>query len=70
MDWIHKFPHMQDDALLNMKRTPWPIIMLLVLAIAWVASRNWKIVAGCFGMLARIGYLDIWEDKIQIVSMI
>ncbi|WP_175856456.1 proline/glycine betaine ABC transporter permease [Burkholderia anthina] len=107
MDWIHKFPHMQDDALLNMKRsiddgfraftaaygdpidaafqplqqfltaaehfmtrTPWPIIMLLVLAIAWVASRNWKIVAGCFVTLAAIGYLDMWEDTMRTVSMI
>ncbi|RQR24465.1 ABC transporter permease [Burkholderia sp. Bp9142] len=107
MDWIHTFPHMQDDALLNMKRsiddgfraftaaygdpidatfqplqqfltaaehfmtrTPWPIIMLLVLAVAWVASRNWKIVAGCFVTLAAIGYLDMWEDTMRTVSMI
>jgi len=107
MDWLHSFPHMQDDALLNMKRsiddgfraftaaygdpidaafqplqqfltaaehfmtrTPWPIIMLLVLAIAWVASRDWKIVAGCFVTLAAIGYLDMWEDTMRTVSMI
>ena len=53
-----------------MTRTPWPIIMLLVLAIAWVASRNWKIVAGCFVTLAAIGYLDMWEDTMRTVSMI
>ncbi|WP_028219412.1 ABC transporter permease [Paraburkholderia oxyphila] len=107
MNWLTRFPHMQDDALLNMKRsiddgfraftaaygdpidaafhplqqflmaserfmtqTPWPIIMLLILAVAWVASRNWKIVVGCLVTLAAIGYLDMWEDTMRTVSMI
>ncbi|MEX3955449.1 ABC transporter permease [Trinickia sp. EG282A] len=107
MDWLTNFPHMQDDALLHMKRsiddgfraftsaygdpidaafqplqqfliaaerfmthTPWPVIMLLILAVSWVASRNWKIVAGCLVTLALIGYLDMWEDTMRTVSMI
>ncbi|HDR8925041.1 hypothetical protein [Burkholderia vietnamiensis] len=53
-----------------MTRTPWPIIMLLVLTIAWIASRNWKIVAGRFVTLTAIGYLDMWEDTMRTVSMI
>jgi glycine betaine/proline transport system permease protein len=107
MDWINKFPHMQDEALLHMKRsiddgfraftaaygdpidsffhplqeflmaaerfmtqTPWPVIMLLVLVIAWGASRNWKVVLGCFVTLTLIGYLDMWQDTMRTVSMI
>ena len=53
-----------------MTQTPWPIIMLLVLAVAWGASRNWKVVLGCFVTLALIGYLDMWQDTMRTVSMI
>lgn len=107
MDWLTKFPHMQDESLLQMKRsiddsfraftaaygdpidaffhplqqfllgserfmtqTPWPIIMLLILAIAWIASKNWKIVLGCAVTLLVIGYLDMWQDTMRTVSMI
>lgn len=107
MNWLTKFPHMQDESLLHMKRsiddgfraftaaygdsvdsffqplqhflmaaerfltgTPWPIIMLLILAIAWGASRNWKVVVGCFVTLALIGYFDMWQDTMRTVSMI
>ncbi|MFT4437753.1 ABC transporter permease [Caballeronia sp. 15715] len=107
MDWINKFPHMQDDTLVLLKRsiddgfrgftgaygdsideafrplqqfmlgverfmtqTPWPLVMLMILAIAWVASRSWKIVVGCLVTLAIIGYLDMWLDTMRTVSMI
>jgi glycine betaine/proline transport system permease protein len=107
MDWLTKFPHMQDDSLLQLKRsidesfrsftaaygdpidaffrplqkflmaserfmtqTPWPIIMLLILVLAWIASKNWKIVAGCAVTLLLIGYLDMWQDTMRTVSMI
>ncbi|MFP8967481.1 ABC transporter permease [Pokkaliibacter sp. CJK22405] len=50
--------------------TPWPIILLLIAGIAWLASRNWKIVAGTVGILLLIGYFDMWEDTMKTVSMI
>lgn len=53
-----------------MTHTPWPIIMLIILAIAWGASRSWKVVAGCLVTLALIGYLDMWQDTMRTVSMI
>ncbi|MBB5539469.1 ABC transporter permease [Rhizobium giardinii] len=107
MDWFFKFPHMDDDALRNLKKlidesfraftraygdaiegffyplqtfliyserlmtkTPWPIITLVVLTIAWGASRNWKIVAGCLFSLLAIGYFDMWDDTMRTISMI
>lgn len=107
MEWFYKFPHMDDDALRNLKKaiddgfraftrtygegletmfsplqkfliaserfmtqTPWPIIILLVLAIAWLASRNLKIVAGCLITLLLIGYFDMWDDTMRTISMI
>ena len=53
-----------------MTRTPWPIIILLIAVIAWFASRNWKIVAGCVATLLVIGYFDMWEDTMKTISMI
>ncbi|HXV31512.1 MAG TPA: proline/glycine betaine ABC transporter permease [Sinorhizobium sp.] len=107
MDWFYSFPHMNDDALRNLKKvidegfraftraygdtiesvfsplqyflihaerfmtqTPWPIITLLILAIAWGASRNWRVVSGCLFTLLAIGYFDMWDDTMRTISMI
>lgn len=53
-----------------MTQTPWLIILALILAIAWFATRSWKIVAGCLVILSLIGYLDMWEDTMRTISMI
>jgi glycine betaine/proline transport system permease protein len=53
-----------------MTHTPWPIILLLIAAIAWIASRSWKIVAGCIITLLLIGYFGMWEDTMKTISMI
>lgn len=51
-------------------QTPWPIVLLGIAAIAWVASRNWKVVAGTVITLLIIGYFDMWTDTMKTVSMI
>jgi glycine betaine/proline transport system permease protein len=53
-----------------MTKTPWPIIVLIILAIAWFASRSWKIVAGCLFTLLAIGYFGMWDDTMRTISMI
>ncbi|MGP4693810.1 ABC transporter permease [Agrobacterium cavarae] len=53
-----------------MTKTPWPIILLLIAALAWFASRNWKIVVGAVVTLLLIGYFDMWDDTMKTVSMI
>lgn len=53
-----------------MTGTPWPIIVLLIAAIAWFASRSWKIVLGCVVTLLLIGYFDMWADTMRTISMI
>ncbi|QND45605.1 proline/glycine betaine ABC transporter permease (plasmid) [Rhizobium lusitanum] len=107
MEWFYKFPHMDDDALRNLKKaiddgfrcftraygdtieslfsplqrfliaadrfmtqTPWPIITLIILVIAWFATRSLKIVSGCLVILLLIGYFDMWDDTMRTVSMI
>ena len=51
-------------------KTPWPIITLIILAIAWAATRNLRIVAGCLVTLLLIGYFDMWDDTMRTISMI
>ncbi|AWI59851.1 ABC transporter permease [Sinorhizobium fredii] len=53
-----------------MTQTPWPIVMLIVLAIAWGASRSRKVVLGCLVTLLAIGYFDMWDDTMRTISMI
>ncbi|OHV84025.1 proline/glycine betaine ABC transporter permease [Ensifer sp. LCM 4579] len=53
-----------------MTQTPWPIITLIILAIAWGASRSVKVVLGCLVTLLAIGYFDMWDDTMRTVSMI
>ncbi|WP_237154737.1 ABC transporter permease [Oryzibacter oryziterrae] len=53
-----------------MTDTPWPLILLLLLGTAWIASRSWKVVAGTFAILFVIGFLGMWTDTMKTVSMI
>jgi glycine betaine/proline transport system permease protein len=53
-----------------MTQTPWPIITLMVLVIAWLASRSLKIVLSCLVTLLLIGYFGMWDDTMRTVSMI
>lgn len=51
-------------------KTPWPVIMLIVLAICWFASRSLKIVIGSGLTLLAIGWLGMWDDTMKTISMI
>ncbi|NTE68174.1 proline/glycine betaine ABC transporter permease [Agrobacterium tumefaciens] len=107
MDWLWKFPQMDDDSLRVLKKTidesflsftrafgdpierlfsplqafliaaerlmttaPWPLVLIAVGAIAWLASHNWRIAAGSIVTLAVIGYLGMWDDTMRTISMI
>lgn len=107
MNWLHEFPHMNDESLRSLKQaidegfrsftrgygdsiesffsplqtfllvserfmtqTPWPIIIAMILAIAWAASRSLKVVLGALVTLLAIGYLDMWDDSMRTISMI
>lgn len=50
--------------------TPWPIIVLLIAAIAWFGSRNWKVVLGAVVILVGIGLFGMWDDTMRTISMI
>lgn len=50
--------------------TPWPVVLVVIAAIAWFASRRLSIVIGTVITLLLIGYFDMWEDTMRTVSMI
>ena len=53
-----------------MMGTPWPIVLAVVAAIAWFASRSLPIVLGSIVTLLLIGYFGMWEDTMRTISMI
>lgn len=50
--------------------TPWPIIMLVAAALAWLASRSARMVVGTIVTLVVIGAFGMWEDTMETISMI
>lgn len=50
--------------------TPWPIVLLVVAALAWGASRSIRVVIGAVVTLALIGMFGMWTDTMKTVSMI
>ena len=56
------------EKLLN--STPWPIIILIICGLAWIGSRNWKLVAGAAVAFFLIGYFGMWKDCIATLAII
>lgn len=50
--------------------SPWPLVILAIAGLAWLASRSTKIVVGTVITLLLIGYFGMWEDTMKTVSMI
>jgi len=53
-----------------LQATPWPVIIVLVAALAWLGSRSMKIVAGSVISFLLIGYLGMWKDTMSTLAMI
>ena len=50
--------------------TPWPIILIVIGALAWVGSRNVKLVIGSVAAFVVIGYFGMWEDTMATMAII
>ena len=50
--------------------TPRPIILLVIGALAWVGSRNIKLVIGSVAAFIVIGYFGMWEDTMATMAII
>lgn len=49
---------------------PWALVFVAILALAWFASKSWKITLGTGLTLLAIGWLGMWEDTMKTISMI
>ena len=49
---------------------PWPIIVVVVGALSWIGSRNWKLSLGSVICFMVIGYLGMWEDTMATLAII
>jgi len=50
--------------------TPWPIILIVLGALAWLGSRSWKLVVGSIIAFMLIGYFGMWKDCMATVAII
>ena len=50
--------------------TPWPLIVLGILILAWIGSRSIIIVIGTFLSFMLIGYFGMWEDTMSTLAII
>jgi glycine betaine/proline transport system permease protein len=67
------FDPLRDFLLLSerlLTQTPWPVVLLGILAVVWLASRSWKIVLGTAVTLLLIGVFGMWIDTMKTISMI
>jgi len=53
-----------------MINTPWPIIIIVICGLAWIGSRNWKLVLGTAISFFLIGYFGMWKDCMATVAII
>ncbi len=69
----HVFDPLRDFLLASehlLTRSPWPLVMLGILAVSWLASRSWKIVLWAGLALCLVGWFGMWEDLMKTLSMI
>ena len=50
--------------------SPWPVIMAVIAALAWLGSRSWKLVAGSVACFIIIGYFGMWENTMATLAII
>ncbi|RWR45883.1 proline/glycine betaine ABC transporter permease [Sinirhodobacter ferrireducens] len=50
--------------------TPWFVMLVLILAAVWFASRSVKIAVGTGAALLAIGFFGLWEDTMTTLAMV
>lgn len=49
--------------------TPWWLIMAILVGIAWLATRSWKLPAIVFASLLFLGVMDLWKDAMTTMAL-
>ncbi|RJL21798.1 ABC transporter permease [Paracoccus siganidrum] len=50
--------------------SPWILVLAVLAAGIWLASRSWKIALGSVLALLVVGYLGMWEDTMRTIAMV
>ncbi len=50
--------------------SPWPIIIMVLAAFAWLGARSWAAVLGTVAAFCVIGYFGMWEDTMATLAII
>lgn len=53
-----------------MVTTPWPLVLLVIVGLVYLASRSWRLALGATAALLVIGYFGMWEDTMRTLAMI
>lgn len=51
-------------------KSPWPLVLLVIVALVYLSSRSWKITLGTFVAMVLIGVFGMWEDTMRTVAMV
>ena len=51
-------------------KAPWPLVILVIAAFAWFASRKWSVVAAVVAALFAIGLIGLWQDTMKTISLV
>jgi glycine betaine/proline transport system permease protein len=49
--------------------TPWWLIFIVAVGVAWLATRNWRLPAIVFAALLFLGLFDLWEDAMATTAL-
>lgn len=49
---------------------PWPLMILIFAALAWLGSRSWWVVLGTIASFLVIGWFSMWENTMATVAII
>lgn len=64
---LQRFLNGLEDAFAN---SPWIIVFLVLVTIAYAASRSWRITLGTVLALLAIGWVGLWRDTMVTLSMV
>ena len=51
-------------------KAPWPLVILVIAAIGWFASRKWSVVLSVIVTLLVIGLFGLWVDTMKTISLV
>jgi len=52
-----------------LRGAPWWVVLIAIAAIAWHASKNWKLVIGLVVAMFAIGTLGLWDKAMQTLAL-